>query len=55
MHLTDEEFRRVFPNSGGSSARFTTLESWLDQFYAPVEQHPVNIAGYRLYHRIALP
>lgn len=55
MHLTDEEFRRVFPNSGGSSARFTTLESWLDQAYAPVEQHPVNIAGYRLYHRIALP
>jgi hypothetical protein len=55
LHLSDDEFLRVFPNAGSSSARFVTLESWLDRNYAPFEKQPVSIGGYRLYHRIALP
>jgi hypothetical protein len=52
MRLSDQEFKRVFPNAGGASAHFTALESWLDQSYA--DQHAVNIAGYQLYRRAAL-
>jgi hypothetical protein len=53
LSLSDQEFRRVFPNSGGASARFSSLETWLEQNYTPLDQHPVNIAGYRLYRRSA--
>ena len=54
MSLSDQEFRRVFPNSGGASSRFVSLETWLKQNYAPFDQHPVSIGGYRLYRRSAL-
>ncbi len=55
MRLTDQEFRRVFPNSANTNVHFAALESWLDHSYAPMEKDAVDLAGYRLYHRIALP
>jgi len=50
LPLAQEEFLRVFPNAGGASARFDNLEAWLEKNYTPVEQSPVNIGGYRLWH-----
>ncbi len=55
MRLTDAEFKRVFPNSGATRARFDGLETWLEKSYVPFDQPAVNIAGYRLYRRMALP
>ena len=53
MHLSDGEFKRVFPNAAAAGSRFSSLETWLEQNYTPLDQHPVNIAGYRLYRRSA--
>jgi 4-amino-4-deoxy-L-arabinose transferase-like glycosyltransferase len=50
MPLSQEEFSRIFPNANGASARFEALEAWLAENYAPVEQSPVNLNGYRLWH-----
>ena len=50
LPLSQEEFLRIFPNANGVSERFATLESWLEKNYAPVEQAPVNINGYQLWH-----
>lgn len=50
MPLSREEFLRVFPNANGDSARFETLENWLEKNYAPYEQPPLAINGYRLWH-----
>ena len=45
-----EEFLRVFPNAAGLNERFETLEAWFAENYAPLEQAPVNIGGYQLWH-----
>jgi len=50
MPLSREEFLRVFPNAGGASARFDALETWLEKNYAPYEDPPLNLSGYRLWH-----
>jgi hypothetical protein len=50
LPLSQEEFERIFPNSNGVSARYPALEAWLAKNYAPVENTPVNIGGYRLWH-----
>jgi 4-amino-4-deoxy-L-arabinose transferase-like glycosyltransferase len=55
MRLSDQEFRRVFPNAAESNIRFHALESWLESGYTELDSHGVNIAGYRLYHRSAAP
>ncbi len=50
LPLSKEEFLRIFPNANGVSERFETLEQWLAHNYVPVEQAPVNLNGYQLWH-----
>jgi hypothetical protein len=47
MHLSREEFLRVFPHATQLSWRFPALESWMEQNYEPDPQ--VNVWGYQLY------
>ena len=55
LQLTPEEFLRVFPNGSNLNWRFDTLEEWLRGHYQPVENPGVNVAGYGLWRRNALP
>jgi hypothetical protein len=45
LRLSPEEFLRVFPNADQSRIHFPTLESWIDDNYAPTT---LQIAGYNL-------
>src|SRR5262249_35741968 len=49
MHLTREEFLRVFPHAANLDWRFATCEEWIEKNYQPDPQ--VIVWGYRLYER----
>jgi len=51
MHLTREEYLRVFPNATGLNQRFQTIEEWMQANYRLEEPSGVNIGGYRLWKR----
>lgn len=48
LPLTREEFLRVFPNATGLTARFSTIEQWIDRYYTATG---VTVEGYQLRRR----
>ena len=52
LHLSREEFLRVFPNGGGMNVKFTQLEDWLELNYKPLDP-AVTVQGYQLLRRVS--
>jgi 4-amino-4-deoxy-L-arabinose transferase-like glycosyltransferase len=55
LQLSQEEFRRVFPNGADLDWHFAELESWMQRNYVPVEGPSVSVGGYRLWRRAPAP
>jgi dolichyl-phosphate-mannose-protein mannosyltransferase len=50
LPLSQEEFLRVFPNATGLNHRFERTESWIEEYYEPLDE-PLVVSGYRVLRR----